>query len=116
MTELAGRVVGIWGLGKEGLSMARTAAAQGAVRIVAVDDRATAPADIAGLTVNYGPDAPDRLRDTDIVFVSPGVPWRHPVFEELRRNASSGIGPAVSNAADWFMSRRGGRTVGISGT
>ena len=112
MTELAGRVVGIWGLGKEGLSMARTAAAQGAARIIAVDDRATADApDLPHLTVSHGPDAPEQLRDTDIVFVSPGVPWRHPVFAQMRES-----GPPVSNAADWFMARHGARTVGITGT
>jgi UDP-N-acetylmuramoyl-L-alanine---L-glutamate ligase len=115
MTDLAGRVVGVWGLGKEGLSMARTAAADGAARIEAVDDRAIGPvdagADIANLTVSYGPDAPARLRETDIVFVSPGVPWHHPVFEEMRRD-----GPPVSSAADWFMARHGARTVGITGT
>jgi UDP-N-acetylmuramoyl-L-alanine---L-glutamate ligase len=113
MTDLAGRVVGIWGLGKEGLSMARTAATHGAARIVAVDEKATAvdTHDIANLTVSYGPDAPERLRDTDIVFVSPGVPWWHPVFEQLRAH-----GPTVSSAADWFMSSHGARTVGITGT
>jgi len=114
MTELAGRVVGIWGLGKEGLSMARIAAAYGASGIVAVDDRAGAAIpDIPGLTVGFGPEA---LRDTDIVFVSPGVPWQHPVFEELRRSAESGTGPVVSSAADWYMGRCGSHTVGITGT
>ena len=112
MTELAGRVIGIWGLGKEGLSMARTAAAQGAARIIAVDDRATTDApDLPNLTVSHGPDAPEQLRDTDIVFVSPGVPWRHPVFAQMRDD-----GQAVSNAADWFMARHGAHTVGITGT
>ncbi|MBX9921213.1 MAG: UDP-N-acetylmuramoyl-L-alanine--D-glutamate ligase [Mycolicibacterium frederiksbergense] len=112
MTELAGRVVGIWGLGKEGLSMARTAAAEGAARIVAVDDRdGIVVPGIPNLTVSSGPDAPERLRDTDIVFVSPGVPWRHPVFAQMRDT-----GPVVSNAADWFMARHGARTVGITGT
>ena len=111
MGELTGRVVGIWGLGKEGLSMARTAAAQGAARIIAVDDRQVTAPEIPGLTVHQGPDAPERLRDTDIVFVSPGVPWRHPVFAQMRAD-----GPVVSNAADWFMAHHGARTVGITGT
>lgn len=111
MTELTGQVVGIWGLGKEGLSMARTAAAQGAARIVAVDDKPVAAPDIPHLAVHHGPDAPELLRHTDIVFVSPGVPWRHPVFAGLRDG-----GPVVSNAADWFMARHGARTVGVTGT
>lgn len=113
MTDLAGRVVGIWGLGKEGLSMARTAAAHGARRIVAVDDRATEAVvtDIPGMTAHVGADALPLLRDTDIVFVSPGVPWRHPLFEELRRG-----GPEVSSAADWYLSRHGAATIGVTGT
>lgn len=91
--------------------MARTAAAQGAARIVAVDDRPVTTPDIPGVVVHHGPDAPELLCDTEIVFVSPGVPWRHPVFERLRD------GPvAVSNAADWFMARHGARTVGVTGT
>ncbi|MGW0158631.1 UDP-N-acetylmuramoyl-L-alanine--D-glutamate ligase [Mycobacterium sp. NPDC003323] len=113
MTDLTGRTVGIWGMGKEGLSMARTASANGAARIIAVDDRAidgTAP-DIPGLTVHYGADAPNLLRGTDIVYVSPGVPWQHPVFDQMRRS-----GPPVSSAADWYMARHGAQTIGVTGT
>ncbi|MHA3022162.1 UDP-N-acetylmuramoyl-L-alanine--D-glutamate ligase [Mycobacterium sp. BMJ-28] len=113
MTDLAGRAVGIWGLGKEGLSMARTAAAHGAARIVAVDDGAGGPLEtgIPGLTVHHGPESLALLRDTDIVFVSPGVPWRNPAFEELRRS-----GPPVSSAADWYLGLHGARTIGVTGT
>ncbi len=113
MTDLTGRVVGIWGLGKEGLSMARTAAAHGAARIVAVDDRAGEPVDtgIAGLSVHYGAESVPLLGETDIVFVSPGVPWRNPLFEELRRS-----GPPVSSAADWYLAAHGARTIGVTGT
>lgn len=113
MTDLTGRVVGIWGLGKEGLSMARTAAAQGAARIVGVDDRATGTPEtgIPELSVHHGPESLSLLRDTDIVFVSPGVPWRNPVFEQLRAD-----GPPVSSAADWYLSGHGARTIGVTGT
>ena len=58
-----------------------------------------------------GPEHLDRLRDCDVVFVSPGVPWRQPVFEELRRS-----GVRISSAADWFMSRHGAATIGVTGT
>jgi len=95
--------------------MARTAAAAGAARIEAVDDVGREPfeepAGIANLTVFRGAEHLVRLRACDIVFVSPGVPWRQPVFAELRR---SGI--RVSNAADWFMSRHGAVTIGVTGT
>ena len=114
-SDLAGLSVGIWGFGREGVSIARTAAAAGAARIEAVDDAGRRPFEepegIPNLVVFRGPEHLDRLSNCDVVFVSPGVPWRQPVFEELRR---SGI--RVSSAADWFMSRHGAATIGVTGT
>jgi UDP-N-acetylmuramoylalanine--D-glutamate ligase len=113
--ELAGQVVGIWGFGREGVSIARTAAAAGAARIEAVDDigrgQLEVPSDIAGVTVFRGAQHLNRLRQCDIVFVSPGVPWRQPVFAELRAS-----GTRISSAADWFVSRHASQTVGVTGT
>ena len=115
LPEFAGLTVGIWGFGREGLSMARTAAAGGAARVDAVDDAGRGllevPADIPQLTVHRGADQLDRLRRCDIVFVSPGVPWAQPLFAELRAS-----GKRVSSAADWFVSRHGARTIGVTGT
>jgi UDP-N-acetylmuramoylalanine--D-glutamate ligase len=115
LPDLAGLIVGVWGFGREGLSMARTAAAAGAARIDAVDDAGLrpidAPDDIAQLTVYRGAEHLDRLRHCDIVFVSPGVPWAQPRFAELRES-----GVRVSSAADWFVSRHAARTVGVTGT
>lgn len=115
--QLAGLTVGVWGVGKEGLSMAGVAAAEGAARVVAVDDagrgRAVPEEDIravAGLSVYRGAEHLDRLRHCDVVFVSPGVPWSHPVFTELRADGR------VSSAADWFISRHSAKTVGVTGT
>ena len=86
--DLAGLVVGIWGFGREGLSMARTAAAAGAARIDAVDDvgrgRLEVPGDIASSPCTAAPSISTACVDCDVVFVSPGVPWRQPVFAELR--------------------------------
>ena len=114
-SDLAGLTVGIWGFGREGVSVARTAAAAGAARIEAVDDAGRLPFEepegIDGLVVFRGPGHLDRLGECDVVFVSPGVPWRQPVFERLRR---SGI--RISSAADWFMARHGGATIGVTGT
>ncbi|WP_242455951.1 UDP-N-acetylmuramoyl-L-alanine--D-glutamate ligase [Mycolicibacterium sp. P1-18] len=114
-SDLAGLTVGIWGFGREGVSMARTAAAAGAARVEAVDDMGRRPfeepGDIPRLEVFRGSEHLARLSACDVVFVSPGVPWRQPVFEELRR---SGI--RISSAADWFVSRHGAATVGVTGT
>ncbi|MDX1890952.1 UDP-N-acetylmuramoyl-L-alanine--D-glutamate ligase [Mycolicibacterium sp. 050158] len=113
--DLAGLTVGIWGFGREGVSVARTAAAAGAVRIEAVDDAGRRPFEepdgIAGLEVFRGPEHLSRLSACDVVFVSPGVPWRHPVFAALRAS-----GTRISSAADWFMSRHGAVTIGVTGT
>jgi UDP-N-acetylmuramoylalanine--D-glutamate ligase len=113
--ELAGQVVGIWGFGREGVSMARTAAAAGAARIEAVDDvgrgSIEVPGDIAGVAVYRGAEHLNRLRHCDIVFISPGVPWRQPIFAELRAS-----GQRISSAADWFVSRHGAQTIGVTGT
>ncbi len=114
-SDLSGRVVGIWGFGREGVSVARSAAAAGAARIDAVDDAARlpfeTPAAIANLTVFRGAENLARLRDCDIVFVSPGVPWHQPFFAGLRDS-----GTRVTNAADWFVSQWGSQTVGVTGT
>ena len=114
-SDLAGLTVGIWGFGREGVSLARTAAAEGAARIEAVDDVGRRPYEepegIANLRVFRGSEHLARLSACDVVFVSPGVPWHQPVFEELRR---SGI--RISSAADWFMSRHGATTIGVTGT
>jgi UDP-N-acetylmuramoyl-L-alanine---L-glutamate ligase len=115
LSELSGLVVGIWGFGREGSSMARMASDAGAARIEAVDDAGrgplATPTDIPQLTVHQGAEQLNRLRECDIVFVSPGVPWAHPLFAELRAS-----GQRVSSAADWFLSRHGGRTIGVTGT
>ena len=86
--DLDGAAVGIWGFGKEGQSLARTAAAAGAARIDAVDDagRGTldAPGDIANLNLWRGTEHLARLADCDVVFLSPGIPWHQPFFAQLR--------------------------------
>lgn len=113
--DLHGRTVGIWGLGREGMSMAAVAAAAGAARIVAVDDAGrvpfTTPQGIDGLEVFRGPEHLALLRTCDVVFVSPGVPWRQPAFADLR---TSGV--RVSSAADWFVTRFAAQTIGVTGT
>lgn len=112
---LTGAAVGIWGFGKEGQSLARTAAAEGAARIDAVDDagRGTldAPTDIANLSLWRGAEHLARLADCDVVFLSPGIPWHQPFFAELRA-----AGATLSSAADWYLHRYAAQTVGVTGT
>lgn len=113
--QLTGAAVGIWGFGKEGQSLARTAAAAGAARIDAVDDagRGTldAPTDIANLNLWRGAEHLTRLADSDVVFLSPGIPWHQTFFAELRA-----AGATLSSAADWYLRRYAAQTVGVTGT
>ncbi len=114
--ELAGQVVGIWGFGREGVSMARTAAAAGAARIEAVDDvgrgRFEVPDDIAGV------DRVPRRRAPE-----PLAPLRHRVHQSRGAVAPTRSSPncaasgqRISSAADWFVSRHGAQTIGVTGT
>ncbi|MHA7663905.1 UDP-N-acetylmuramoyl-L-alanine--D-glutamate ligase [Mycolicibacterium sp. HS_4_1] len=113
--DLAGAAVGIWGFGKEGQSLARTAAAAGAARIDAVDDagRGTldVPGDIANLNLWRGAEHLARLAECDVVFLSPGIPWHQPFFTQLRA-----AGSTLSSAADWYLRRYATQTVGVTGT
>lgn len=117
--QLTGVAVGIWGFGKEGQSLARTAAAEGAARIDAVDDagRGTleVPADLAEPDANLnlwrGAEHLTRLADCDVVFLSPGIPWHQPFFAELRATDAT-----LSSAADWYLRRYAAQTVGVTGT
>lgn len=113
--DLAGAAVGIWGFGKEGQSLARTAAAAGAARIDAVDDagRGTldAPGDIGNLNLWRGAEHLARLAECDVVFLSPGIPWHQPFFVQLRA-----AGSTLSSAADWYLRRYATQTVGVTGT
>jgi UDP-N-acetylmuramoylalanine--D-glutamate ligase len=113
--DFSGAAVGIWGFGKEGQSMARIAAVEGAARIEAVDDAGSgslaAPDDIANLHVWSGAEHLPRLDDCDVVFISPGVPWHQPFFAHLRE-----AGPALSSVADWYLRRYGAQTIGVTGT
>ncbi len=108
-------MVGIWGFGREGISMARMASAAGALRVEAVDDAGRLPYEtpegIDRLVVYRGPEHLARLHECDVVFVSPGIPWHQPTFEQLR---ASGI--RISSAADWFVAKFGAQTIGVTGT
>lgn len=113
--ELAGRSVGVWGLGREGASVAKAAINEGAAQLLMIDEatdgKVELPEDFRDLSVFRGGEHLNHLRRCDVVFVSPGVPWRHPFFDELRRSNTR-----ITNAADWFMHRHRSRTIGVTGT
>ncbi|MGB3603114.1 UDP-N-acetylmuramoyl-L-alanine--D-glutamate ligase [Gordonia sp. (in: high G+C Gram-positive bacteria)] len=109
---LEGRHVGVWGFGREGRAVAAAAVAAGASAVTVVDAKAGPDTSLdETVCLLVGDEYLDRLTTCDIVFVSPGIPWLHPVLRSLR---SSQV--AVTSATDLFLSSEWSRTIGITGT
>jgi UDP-N-acetylmuramoylalanine--D-glutamate ligase len=114
--SFAGRRVTIVGLAREGTALARFLAAQGAV--VTVTDRQSAEAlaeNVAALAAwpirfVLG-EHPLTLLETDVVFVSPGVPLEIPLLVEARRR-----GVTLSSETRLFLELCPAPIVGITGS
>ena len=107
----------VFGLGREGLDLARYLVAEGA--LVRVTDQR--PADelgppleaLAGLPITYslGGHPEEEVLETDLLFVSPGVDPETPVLQEARRREIP-----ISSATALFFARCPGTIVGITGS
>lgn len=116
MRPFAGRRVTIVGLAREGTALARFLAAQGAT--VTVTDRQSAEAlaenvaALAGWPIRFVlGEHPLELLDTDVVFVSPGVPLEIPFLIEARRR-----GVPLSSETRLFVELCPAPIVGITGS
>jgi UDP-N-acetylmuramoylalanine--D-glutamate ligase len=114
--SFAGRRVTIVGLAREGTALARFLAAQGAT--VTVTDRQSAEAlaenvaALAGWPIRFVlGEHPLELLDTDVVFVSPGVPLEIPLLVEARRR-----GVPLSSETRLFVELCPAPIVGITGS
>src|SRR3954451_10397763 len=87
MSSLQGKRVGVFGLGKSGLSAIALALREGA-RVVAIDEKAEHPEASAlksrGVELALGPASADALRGLDLLVVSPGVPLATPSIARAR--------------------------------
>ena len=96
--------------------MARTASAAGAARIDAVDDAGRRPYRDAGRHRRpHGVPRPGASRPAQRVrrrLRQPGSA----VAPAATSSNSAQSGVRISSAADWFMSRWGGQTIGVTGT
>lgn len=116
MRSFAGRRVTVVGLAREGTALARFLAAQGAT--VTVTDRQSAEAlaeNVAALAAwpirfVLG-EHPLELLDTDMLFVSPGVPLETPLLVEARRR-----GVPMSSETRLFVELCPAPIVGITGS
>jgi UDP-N-acetylmuramoylalanine--D-glutamate ligase len=114
--SFAGRRVTIVGLAREGTALARFLAAQGAA--VTITDRQSAEAlaeNVAALAewpIRFVlGEHPPELLDTDVVFVSPGVPLEIPFLVEARRR-----GVPLSSETRLFVELCPAPIMGITGS
>jgi UDP-N-acetylmuramoylalanine--D-glutamate ligase len=112
-----GKRIGVVGLGREGVDLARFLAAAGA-EIVASDSAppdalsgARASLEAAPVSFKLGAQQPDDLLECDEVFVSPGVPRTVPVIANA---AEHGI--PLESATRLFLELAPGPILGITGS
>ncbi|MDR9370764.1 Mur ligase family protein, partial [Conexibacter sp. JD483] len=123
-SELDGKVVGVWGAGREISSFARQLAnrlPRARIAVVAADARAdgsvdagvSALAESVGARVVVGAaEAVEALRACDAVVRSPGVSIHRPELFALRAG-----GTPVTTATSLWLAERGGRgVIGVTGT
>ncbi len=114
-TDLAGRSVGIWGLGVEGRAALRRLAADGAEPTVIVDrdlpDDLGAP-DGGAPRLAEQPDGLEALAACDVVIASPGIS-RHGAG--VRRLEAEGV-PVVGGLGLWMAETDPDRVIAVTGT
>ncbi|HZU12561.1 MAG TPA: UDP-N-acetylmuramoyl-L-alanine--D-glutamate ligase [Chloroflexota bacterium] len=111
----AGRRVLILGLAREGISLAGWLSREGA-EVTATDESA----DLGGrgkalaalpIRLCLGRDYPELIAETDVLFVSPGVPETNPVYRAARDQ-----GVPVESMTTLFFERCPGRIIGVTGS
>jgi UDP-N-acetylmuramoylalanine--D-glutamate ligase len=115
-SDLAGRRVAVWGIGREGQAAARAAMGAGAADVVAVADTdppplalaAWAAAGLGGVPVLP---VPPGGADAEVVVLSPGVSRYRP--EVLALEAS---GVSVTNGTELYLAEQGRRTIAVTGS
>lgn len=115
--QLAGRRVTVVGLARSGVAAAKLLQAVGAKVTVAdakpesAQGHRLAGLDLAALTVVVGPGYESSLEAAELVVISPGVPFRLPMLEAVRRRGVSVI--SELELASWFLR---GPVLAITGT
>ncbi|MGO8873027.1 MAG: UDP-N-acetylmuramoyl-L-alanine--D-glutamate ligase [Acidimicrobiales bacterium] len=113
LDELCARRVAVWGLGREGLAVARLLGARG-VTPLCIDDRPAAVGARPGGDADLRVVAPGSVdwTDLDVVVRSPGVSRYRPELETARAR-----GVCVTTAmAVWFEDFAGAHVVAVTGT
>lgn len=106
-SDLAGRRVGVWGLGVEGRANLRALAARGIPVAVRVDDQPAGPGVLA-----TGAGGLEALAGCDVVVKSPGISRYR---EDLRHLEAGGV-PVVGGLGLWLAGADRDRVVCVTGT
>ena len=115
--DLANRRITVLGMARSGESAARLLLAAGARVTIADAKDAVQLADVLArldrtrLTVRTGADYGSSLQETDLVVISPGVPARSPLLQEVRGRGVPVIGEL--ELASWFLTAP---VIAITGT
>ena len=112
--ELSGRRSLILGYGRSGRAAAAFLRAKGAaVKVVDRSERAELREELhqAGIPAHLGGYGPEDLNGTDLLVVSPGVPWDDAFVQAARR-----AGVEVSSEIDLFFRNCRSHMAGITGT
>lgn len=113
-SDLAGRRVGVWGLGTEGLANLARLRALGADAVIVDDDpdRARRALGENAVVLPPSPEGMTALRDCDLVVKSPGVSRHRP---EITALVAEGI-PVVGGLSLWLAETDPTGVVCITGT
>ncbi len=106
-SDLAGRRVGVWGLGVEGRANLRALAARGIPVAARVDDQPAEPGVLA-----TGAGGLEALAGCDVVVKSPGISRYR---EDLRQLEAGGV-PVVGGLGLWLAGADRDRVVCVTGT
>lgn len=119
LDDIAGKHVGVWGLGREGKAAVMAAVANSVATLVVGNDTPLSPDDqqwikvhAPAATVTEGNAVVAALSSCDVVILSPGISRYRPDVEGLVRH-----GVTLTQGTDlWLGSHPNVRTVGITGT
>ena len=116
-SDLAGRRVGVWGAGREGLAAHSALREQDLAREVLIYTDESVPDERrdafgAGARFEHGPDGFGALEACEVVIRSPGVSRYRP---EVERLAASGV-QLTTGTNLWFAEHGDERVVAVTGT
>jgi UDP-N-acetylmuramoyl-L-alanine---L-glutamate ligase len=113
LSELRGRRVAVWGVGREGVAALAAIAAAEPADLVAVQDKVTFLARSADIAVPFyqGEQAHEALRRAEVIVRSPIIGESHPWLIEARDR-----GQRITGGTALWMADHAARTIAVTGS